>query len=197
VTPARRGRPRDAGLDEAIMASGWKLLSEAGYEGVTFDAVADLAGCSRPAIYRRFHDKRELVMAIVEAVARAYEEGRDFGEEPRQELIGRLIAFVGYLQSGGAGAIVALSQARRADPGLGGLLEALFARERTVYAEALRRARGEPRVSDEILLQVEAMLGAVLFRAALRSQPMAAEEVMALVDMTISGARDHRLAGAP
>ena len=63
--PANRGRPRDESLDEAIIASAVELLTEVGYEALTFSDVAARAGTTRPALYRRHSSKADLVIAAI------------------------------------------------------------------------------------------------------------------------------------
>jgi AcrR family transcriptional regulator len=59
------GRPLDAGVDEAILGAAWRLLLKDGYSRMTIAGVAEEAGVGRPAIYRRYKDKSELVAAVV------------------------------------------------------------------------------------------------------------------------------------
>ena len=61
----RTGRPRDPGLDAAILAATRALLVEHGYQGITMQGVARIAGVHVPAIYRRWRTKFELVEAAV------------------------------------------------------------------------------------------------------------------------------------
>jgi AcrR family transcriptional regulator len=61
----RVGRPRDPRLDEAIIAATLSLLDEQGYVGLSFAAVAKRAGTTKPAIYRRWASKRDLVLEAV------------------------------------------------------------------------------------------------------------------------------------
>jgi AcrR family transcriptional regulator len=56
-----RGRPRNAGIDDAAREATRQLLMEAGWEGTTLSAVADRAQVSRPALYRRWPTKTHLV----------------------------------------------------------------------------------------------------------------------------------------
>ena len=63
--PARAGRPRDPRLDDAIVAATLALLEERGYAGLSFTAVATHAGTTKPAIYRRWSSKRDLVLEAV------------------------------------------------------------------------------------------------------------------------------------
>ena len=57
-----RGRPRDPGVDQAILVATIQLLSEVGYTRVTVAEVARRAGVSKPAIYRRWAQKSQLVV---------------------------------------------------------------------------------------------------------------------------------------
>lgn len=61
------GRPRDAQIDAAITTAAMQLLDEVGYLGVTLGEVAKRAGTSRPAIYRRYSGRAELILATIEA----------------------------------------------------------------------------------------------------------------------------------
>jgi len=61
----RAGRPRDPRLDEAIMEATLSLLEERGYAGLSFAAVATRAHTTKPAIYRRWPSKRDLVLEAV------------------------------------------------------------------------------------------------------------------------------------
>jgi AcrR family transcriptional regulator len=61
--PRSRGRPRDRRIDKAVGRATLDLLDERGYGGVSVEAVAARAGVGKPAIYRRFASKPELVFA--------------------------------------------------------------------------------------------------------------------------------------
>src|SRR5689334_9907 len=55
------GRPRDRRIDRAVLAATADLLVEAGYADLTIAAVAERAGTTKPAIYRRWRGKAHLV----------------------------------------------------------------------------------------------------------------------------------------
>lgn len=63
--PARAGRPRDPRLDAAIVAATVELLEERGYNDLSLAAVAERAGTTTAAIYRRWGSKSELVARAV------------------------------------------------------------------------------------------------------------------------------------
>ena len=62
---AENGRPRDARIDAAVLDAAAALLSEVGYADLTVAAIADRAGTSRPAVYRRWPGKAHLVHEAV------------------------------------------------------------------------------------------------------------------------------------
>jgi AcrR family transcriptional regulator len=54
------GRPRDPRIDAAILASTAELLVEIGYSNVTMAGIAERAGTTKTALYRRWSSKAEL-----------------------------------------------------------------------------------------------------------------------------------------
>lgn len=65
IKPA--GRPRDVGIDEAILLATWDQLNRVGYTSLTMTAVADGAGIQKPALYRRWPTKP---MLVIDALAK-------------------------------------------------------------------------------------------------------------------------------
>jgi AcrR family transcriptional regulator len=55
------GRPRDGRIDDAILRATAELVVEVGYSHLTIGAVAERAGTTRPALYRRWTTKADLV----------------------------------------------------------------------------------------------------------------------------------------
>ncbi|MGE0219281.1 TetR/AcrR family transcriptional regulator C-terminal ligand-binding domain-containing protein [Mycolicibacterium sp.] len=55
------GRPRDPRIDAAILRATAELLAEIGYSNLTMTAVAERAGTTKTALYRRWASKAELV----------------------------------------------------------------------------------------------------------------------------------------
>lgn len=64
ATPAT-GRPRDPRIDAAVLASTRELLVDVGYLQLTIAAIAERAGTTKPAIYRRWPTKAHLVHEAV------------------------------------------------------------------------------------------------------------------------------------
>ncbi len=61
----RQGSRRDPAIDEAVLAATRTLLVERGYSATTIDLIAATAGVSRPAVYRRWKSKAQLVHEAV------------------------------------------------------------------------------------------------------------------------------------
>jgi AcrR family transcriptional regulator len=57
----RQGSRRDPSIDTAVMTAARQLLVERGYAATTIDLIATTAGVSRPAVYRRWRSKAQLV----------------------------------------------------------------------------------------------------------------------------------------
>lgn len=60
------GRPREERVTGAVLNAVVELVTEQGMQAVTMDAVAARAGVSKPAIYRRWPTKQDLVIAAAE-----------------------------------------------------------------------------------------------------------------------------------
>ena len=70
MSPSRNagGRPRNAELEARILDAARQLLAERGYRGLSIDAVARLAGTTRPSVYLRFAGKEELATSAIAAL---------------------------------------------------------------------------------------------------------------------------------
>ena len=63
------GRPRDSGLDRAIVSEALQILQESGLSGLSIAAVAKRVGTTRPAVYRRHPDVIGLAVAAIGSLA--------------------------------------------------------------------------------------------------------------------------------
>jgi AcrR family transcriptional regulator len=61
----RAGRPRDPGIDVAVLKATLALLDESGYSRLTLEEVARRAGTTKPAIHRRWRGRQRLVLAAL------------------------------------------------------------------------------------------------------------------------------------
>lgn len=59
------GRPRDPHIDRAVLDATLEILSEGGYAELSIEEVTRRAGTTRPAFYRRWAGRPELVLAAI------------------------------------------------------------------------------------------------------------------------------------
>ena len=81
--PRPAGRPRDRRLDAAVLAATRALLVEVGYRDLSIGAIARRSGVDRPAIYRRWRTKAELVHAAIYPAGDLTLRVRDSGDFAR------------------------------------------------------------------------------------------------------------------
>lgn len=93
MTSARSspGRPRDPGIDEAVLAAARHHLAAHGYDAMSLVAVAEDAGTTRQALYRRWPSKADLATAAIASMSRAAE--RPDTDDPYADLVAELQAF--------------------------------------------------------------------------------------------------------
>jgi AcrR family transcriptional regulator len=89
------GRPRDPRIDGAVLRATVELLAQTGYPGLSVSAIAQRAGTSKPAIYRRWPSKAHLVHEAVfpTGAATALPDTGSVSEDLR-EMVRRTMAFL-------------------------------------------------------------------------------------------------------
>ena len=70
----RRGRPRSAGVDEALLAATLELATEVGISRMSMDVLAQRAGVSKATIYRRWPSKEALVLDALQHAIKPFEQ---------------------------------------------------------------------------------------------------------------------------
>ena len=69
TTPVKRGRPRRADADGAILGATLELLNEVGVAGLSMDVLAQRAGVGKATIYRRWDSKEALILDALRMTA--------------------------------------------------------------------------------------------------------------------------------
>lgn len=90
----RRGRRRDTRIDARVLAAAGHHLAVAGYEAMSVAAVAEEAGTTRQAVYRRWPTKASLAAAALQQAA------EDTAGEPADEPYAALVAELTDFQRG-------------------------------------------------------------------------------------------------
>ena len=164
------GRPRDPRIDGAVLRATVELLAETGYPGLLVSAIAERAGTSKPAIYRRWPSKAHLVHEAVFpiGVATALPDTGSLPEDLR-EMVRRATAFL------------TTPAARAALPGLVGEMAA----DPTLHSALLERFAGIIGGGLADLLERAAARGEV--RADLTAAELATELTEAIAGITLMG----------
>src|SRR3982074_1171267 len=114
--PARRGRPRDPGVDTAILAAALDLLGETGYARVTLEQVAARAGAGKASLYLRWPNKVALVAEAIQHRSAVVPEVPDTGSL-REDMVAFLLGLLRG-KSAGARALAAVTGEIASNPEL-------------------------------------------------------------------------------
>ena len=204
---SRAGRPRDPGIDAAVLASTLHRLDEGGYARLTLDAVARGAGTSKPAIYRRWGSRQRLVLAALSSRLGEV-HGPDTGCTlcDLDECLKLFVAAFHRIAPDVLGPLLADcadDDALRAE-----FMRALFDPPRAAVREALDRAhaRGDLRADADRELVLDLIASLVHYRALFAHAPMRDREIERAVQTLLQGIatdfaglleHSRRLAGDP
>ncbi|CQD03652.1 TetR family transcriptional regulator [Mycobacterium lentiflavum] len=184
------GRPRDPRIDGAVLRATVELLAETGYPGLLVSAIAERAGTSKPAIYRRWPSKAHLVHEAVFPIGAATEIP-DTGSLPGdlREMVRRAMVFL--TTPAARAALPGLVGEMAADPTLHSALLERFAGITGGGLGALldrAAARGELRsdaIASELTVQItDAIAGITLMGLLTRPDELNPETGQAWVDRT-------------
>jgi AcrR family transcriptional regulator len=185
------GRPLDEELSDAILDAAIELIGEEGYAGVSIAAVAQRAGVHRPAIYRRWPGKLDLVVAALRRL-KPPPPDRDTGRV-RDDLVAYLIDS-GYTKRADQQmqCVLRLHADMGDEPDLAEAIEREIV---TPRRELLRRivergiARKELRADLDVDLTLDVLQGAIQVRKGKADPMFKPAEVERVVDLVVGGAR--------
>ncbi|MFF4373652.1 TetR/AcrR family transcriptional regulator [Nocardiopsis dassonvillei] len=185
--PARPGRRRDRSRDGAILDATLEVLAEAGFAGLTMDAVAARAGAGKATLYRRWPSKTELV---IDAVARMKRDQVDTGSLPdtgdlREDLLGlfrpqsaregeRRLRIMAGLAS------VLVQDQACADAVSAAIVQPWAEAHRLLMRRAVERGEAAATADVDTLSQVVASMAA--YRALVQRRPFDRDFLVSLVD---------------
>jgi len=192
--PRRKGRPRDAGADERILAAAAELILKRGYDNMTVDEVAATAKAGKATVYRRWAGKEDLAFAALEQLysqefpipdtgsvsgdlRAAYRQGVEFANS----------------ESGRAYLRMSISESLRDER-----IAALYVGAHTAQEQAARAifdrgiARGELRADFRVDLAVSTFGGLLTLNAVVGGTVPGVGDVEDLIDLMMNGiaARD-------
>lgn len=165
------GRPRDPRIDSAILSATAELLVQMGYSSLSLAAVAERAGTTKSALYRRWSSKAELVHEAAFPVAPTALEAPagDFAADVRMMIEATRNVFTTPVVRAALPGLVA---DMTADPALNARVMSrfadLFATVRTRLSDAVERGEAHPDVDPDRL--IELIGGATMLRMLLRPE---------------------------
>ena len=182
------GRPRDPDMDRAILRAAIELLSEVGYVRVTVAEVARRAGVSKPAIYRRWSQKSQLV---VEAMVTQIRPGKDNDSgSAAGDLVALTDELIDVLTRTPLGRVLpGLVAEMAADPVLAASYRDLIIKPNLRHwRAAVERgiASGELSVDTDVDFVLNALVGPLYFSLLITGEPIAAGYARAAVNLVLA-----------
>jgi AcrR family transcriptional regulator len=149
------GRPRRAGLDQAILDAALGELARVGYARMTVAAVAERAGTTKPTVYDRFPSKAELAARALASLRQR--TPRRLTGDLRTDLIAELsLLRTGALENNGMTIMAAVLAEEHANPDLVRLFRKHVVRPRR---DNLRRILTAGRTSGQLDPEADIELG--------------------------------------
>ncbi|WP_329213109.1 TetR/AcrR family transcriptional regulator [Streptomyces sp. NBC_01485] len=136
-----RGRPRKRDIDDAVLRVTRELVDERGYEAFGMREVAERAGTSLGALYRRWPGKHDLVVAALRAAARSIDVTPT--DDPEADLLKGLVLLAQSL-NGGARPLLAHLLAKPDSELSHAIREAKIDPFGAAHRQRLRRVIGSP-----------------------------------------------------
>ena len=204
---SRAGRPRDRKIDAAVLKATLAALDESGYGRLALEDVARRAGTTKPAIYRRWPSRQQLVLAALAqrlGNPRAPDTGCTLCD-----LDESLRVFVAAFRRMPPGVIGPLFADCAGDDELRtAFMTALFDPPRAAAREALERARERRDLRNEVDIElILDLIGSLIhYRALFGHAPTSDVEIERSVEALLQGiATDYpallehsrRMGGAP
>ena len=190
-SPAPRGRPRSDEAKRAILKTTEQLLEARGFEALTMEEVAQVAGVGKATIYRRWPTKGLLAFEAFGAAFLAQQPPPDTGTL-RGDLLAALRAWIRTVNETVAGRTIAglVAEVQR-DPALGEAWRERFvapvrAQHRMLVARGIERGEVSPRADPEVILDL--VFGPAYHRLLQSHLPLDDHFAQAVVDIIISGA---------
>jgi AcrR family transcriptional regulator len=167
-TPAA-GRPRDPRIDAAILRATADLLVQIGYSNLTMAAVAERAGTTKTALYRRWSSKAELVheAAFPAAPTAIASAPGDFAFDVHAMIVAARDVFTSpVVRAALPGLIADMAADAELNARVMGRFTTLFAAVRDRLGDAI--ARGEVHADVDPDRLIEVIGGATMLRLLLR-----------------------------
>ena len=185
-TAPRRGRPRDARCDQAILQATVEMLIEGGAANLSIDGVATRAGVGKATIYRRWTSKEALVLEAIntdESIIPTPDTGTLRGD--LEQYFDHLLQK--FRDSEGSDVLPHLIEAACYDPEVRISLDAYISGRQKPLRALLHRAqqRGELEPGTDLTVMVDVLAGPVMYRRLLTGHRIDRAFVRKLLDIVL------------
>lgn len=184
--PARSGRPQSAEIDQTLLTATLDVLADVGFDALSLAEVSRRAGSSIPAIYRRYTDKTQLVLAALKSELAQLPVGIANTGNLRDDLVGLTQRIASALTERRARLFAGIVLAGRDNPELLGLLAGELRRiAATGWQEVVARAKSRGEIlnlaaASNVIAELPGSY--ILGRTLLDGQPPNIDYLEALVD---------------
>jgi AcrR family transcriptional regulator len=191
MVQARSGRPRDANLDDVILASTRNLLAAGSYAELSMESVASHAGVGKKTLYRRWPSKARLVAhAVLDAYGRRGSfEVRETGDL-RADLRAWLVEHAEFIADPANAALIRalIAAAAASTQDNGALHELLSAPQHAGLMVRLQRATrdGDIVAGTNLDAMADALVGSLLLQSLVGARPH--QSLTGLIDTLLDGA---------
>ena len=187
-TARHAGRPRDPEVDEAILDAAMRLLDRVGYQEMSIAAVATEAGVGRPALYRRYGSKAELVVAAIQRMTAGPEPSLPADSHDALELLLQT-AGGAFASPGGVAVLGSLLAEQRRDPELLAAFRArIFDPRRAIIHDVVARGIASGDVATDADREaIDGLLFGALLARAILGEPVDPAWIDRVVDQLWRG----------
>ena len=189
MTGQRRGRPRNDGVETAVVNAAVAEIAEKGLTASTMEAIAARAGIGKATLYRRWPNKSALLYFCADQLVEIIQPP-DTGDL-RKDLLTVFEPLAEVAYGGGPLALLAPTfiAAAAHDQQMRTFVADNVVSRRSGATVALRRARkrGDLRSGVNISITVEMISGALSDRAYLLGKPVTSAYVRNVIDQVIAG----------
>ncbi|MEW2622502.1 TetR/AcrR family transcriptional regulator [Streptomyces sp. NPDC048106] len=194
----RRGRPREAQTDDAILGAAREILVRDGYARLSMEKVATAAGVGKPTLYRRWSSKAALVGDVVLSSFLARTPApptldRDARAPAAERLVAWCQAFATTAADPDHAAMVLALTAAAAESPL--TAESLYRHHTRPQHEALVHClrsgveRGEFRADADLEAAADAVIGSVVYQLLTRTHTDSLARTENLLKLLLAGLR--------
>jgi AcrR family transcriptional regulator len=180
------GNSRTQRTDAAILAATRELLAERGVAALTIEGVAERSGVAKTTIYRRWHDKDELALAVLIDSTESIRTPPDVGDT-RKELLTFVNTATRVITESGAFAGLASEIATR--PELAQTYQERVVKLRLAeIGEVIARGiqRGDLQPDTNVRLVHELLVGPRIYRLLFSGAALDRRHAAAVVDAVMS-----------